>query len=139
MVHFKTRVAQDFGVFVQLSLTIKLSQRWIFLKCSVLRFSRELRAGCNACQHLLSFIIWPRFERSSNSECIFTLLGSIFELGAQITSAHIHTSTNIHNNSVDYTAHYCRHTAEALSHSLLWAFVTTSSFRSKKLHNIISR
>ena len=85
--------------------------------------ARKLRAGCNACQHLLSFIIWPRFERSSNSECIFTLLGSIFELGAQITSAHIHTSTNIHNNSVDYTAHYCRQQAAEAFLQLSLCFV----------------
>ena len=59
--------------------------------------------------------------RSSNSECnIYLAMGSIFELEAQITSAHIHsTSTNILSittlslslslsvPTVDYTAHYC--------------------------------
>ena len=54
--------------------------------------------------------------RSSNSECnIYLAMGSIFELEAQITSAHIHTyiyQHTKHNNSlsvptVDYTAHYC--------------------------------
>ena len=56
--------------------------------------------------------------RSSNSECnIYLAMGSIFELEAQITSAHIHAyiyQHTKHNNSlslsvptVDYTAHYC--------------------------------
>ena len=58
--------------------------------------------------------------RSSNSECnIYLAMGSIFELEAQITSAHIHTyiyQHTKHNNSLSLSlCPYCR-----LYSPLLW-------------------
>ena len=74
--------------------------------------------------------------RSSNSECnIYLAMGSIFELEAQITSAHIHTYIYQHTKHNNSLCPYCRLYSPLLWTALCRLLLQLPRFTPKKKHH----